>query len=717
MSRIGLTVLVAFATAPVAAIQAASAPAAAGAALERCRDLRQAAPADALDACAAAAEAGDGAAAREAMFHASEAAQTLGRFDEVQTWLARIAASLPADGAERDRFRLERRAGMLAFRRGEYAAALAAFDRAGRLAERLEPGDRATALNDLGIVQRKLGDYPAALTSLIGSLAIKERLDDPAQLAPALQNIADVYREAGDLDQADTYLQRAVALHAQAGARLKEAHAHESLGLVALARGDAEAAGRAFAEAARIFAEAQAAPDQLRVLLRQGELDAAAGAREALAARLAAADALIAQFGGEAPLGHARLAAEADVLAGRIRAGADRLAAALAVHEDTVTPERQQALARLATWYESLGDWARAYAAQRQAFELRHALDERQRSETLDRLRIRHGVAEREREIAVLALDGARQQVALEQARRTRDLLFAGAVLLVLALWALHRRRVWRLRVDAERRRAALERELAQFRAAAERLRADRRRLRLALERTGEPMLLVDTAGQVYLANRAARALLGRPAEAAADESTALADWIGAAQAAQVAQWSARSDEAAAPPPAGGAGVWLLPLALEEELIVLGLSTSPGPRPDTRDVLDDLVEAHVRDEAPPPVTPAEPAARPAAGPVPEAFRAALVALMREVVDLWESTTRRTRVELAEASGVWRITIDDGRLRVRTMERYLTMERVPDRPRWREVLRTAYFVVADCPLDAAQRERLRGLIDAVKALAP
>ncbi|HUD40421.1 MAG TPA: tetratricopeptide repeat protein [Dokdonella sp.] len=705
--RIGLAVLFAFATAPAAA----------GAALERCRDLRQAAPADALAACTAAAAATDGAAAREAMFHASEAAQTLGRFDEVEAWLARIAATLPAGGAERDRFRLERRVGMLAFRRGEYAAALAAFDRAGRLAERLDPADRATALNDLGIVQRKLGDYPSALSSLIDSLAIKERLGDPAQLAPALQNIADVYREAGDLDQADTYLQRAIALHAQAGARLKEAHAHESLGLVALARGDAAAAGRAFAEAQAIFAEAQAAPDQLRVLLRQGELDAAAGAGEALTRRLAAAGALIARLGGETPLGYVRLSAEADVLTGRVRAGADRLATALAAQGEAITDERQQALVRLAAWYESLGDWARAYAAQRQAFELRHALDERQRSETLDRLRIRHGVAEREREIAVLALDGARQQVALEQARRARHLLLAGAGLVVLALWALHRRRVWRLRVDAERRRTALERELAQFRAAADRLRADRRRLRLALERTGEPMLLVDTAGQVYLANRAARALLGRPPEAAAGESSALADWIGPAQAAQVAQWSAGVDEALAAPAAGAAaGVWLLPLALEEELIVLGLSTSPGPRPDTRDLLDDLVEAHVRDEAPPATTPTEPA-RPPAGPVPEPFRATLVALMREAVDLWESSTRKTRVELAEASGVWRITIDDGRLRVRTMERYLTMERVPDRPRWREVLRTAYFVVAECPLDAAQRERLRGLIDAVKALAP
>lgn len=705
----------------VAAGTATARPASIDATLERCRDLRQPAPAEALKICAEVAEAAEGASAIEAMFHASEAAQTLGHFDETSRWLARIDAALPQHGAERERFRLARRVGMLAFRRGEHAAALAAFERAGRLATGLDAADRATVLNDLGIVRRKLGDYPAALTSLIGSLAIKETLGDAAQLAPALQNIADVYREAGDLDQAETYLRRALDLHARAGARQKQAHAHESLGLIALARGDADAASRAFDQAAAIFAQLQAAPDELRVLLRQGERDAAAGARDALAARLAAAEVLIGRIDGQVPLGYARLAAEADVLGGRVRAGAERLAGALAAQTGSPTPERQQALARLAVWYESLGDWRRALIVQRQAFEAQHRLDERQRSETLDHLRVRHGLVERERELAVLELESARQQTAIAQARRLRLALLAGAALVVLGGWVLHRRRVWRLRLDAERQCTALERELGRFRAAADRLRADRRRLRLALERVGEPMLLVDAAGQVYLANRAARALLGRPLAGSSEESVVLADWIGSAQAAQVGRWLGRVEAGdapvgQAPAPEGVApGVWLLPLALEEELIVLGLSTSPGPRPDTRELLDDLVEAHARDETP--AVPAAPAVRPPGGPASEAFREALVALMRAVVDLWESSTRKTRVELAEASGVWRITIDDGRLRVRTLERYLSMERVPERPRWREVLRTAYFVVAECPLDAAQRDRLRRLIEAVKALAP
>jgi two-component system, sensor histidine kinase ChiS len=61
--------------------------------------------------------------------------------------------------------------------------------------------------------------------------------------------------------------------------------------------------------------------------------------------------------------------------------------------------------------------------------------------------------------------------------------------------------------------------------------------------------------------------------------------------------------------------------------------------------------------------------------------------------------------LAEKSGVWRITIDDGRLRTRTLNRYLDLAALPARPRWREVLRTAYFVLAECALDAGQRDQI------------
>ena len=74
-----------------------------------------------------------------------------------------------------------------------------------------------------------------------------------------------------------------------------------------------------------------------------------------------------------------------------------------------------------------------------------------------------------------------------------------------------------------------------------------------------------------------------------------------------------------------------------------------------------------------------------------------------------------RIELAEASGVWRVTIDDGRLRTRAMDRYLSLETIPERPRWREVLRTAYYVLAECEMDAERRIRLETDIEEVREL--
>jgi hypothetical protein len=94
------------------------------------------------------------------------------------------------------------------------------------------------------------------------------------------------------------------------------------------------------------------------------------------------------------------------------------------------------------------------------------------------------------------------------------------------------------------------------------------------------------------------------------------------------------------------------------------------------------------------------------------FRALLVTLMQLSLDLWERLTRKTRIDLAERSGVWRITIDEGRLRVRAMDRYLSLDTLPEKPRWREVLRTAYFVLAELELSPDQRQQMEALIESV-----
>lgn len=80
------------------------------------------------------------------------------------------------------------------------------------------------------------------------------------------------------------------------------------------------------------------------------------------------------------------------------------------------------------------------------------------------------------------------------------------------------------------------------------------------------------------------------------------------------------------------------------------------------------------------------------------FRESLVALMNMSLEIWQQETELGKVELAEKSGIWKVTIDDGRLRTRALERYLKLERLPKHPRWREVLRTGYFVLGQLPED-------------------
>jgi hypothetical protein len=137
-------------------------------------------------------------------------------------------------------------------------------------------------------------------------------------------------------------------------------------------------------------------------------------------------------------------------------------------------------------------------------------------------------------------------------------------------------------------------------------------------------------------------------------------------------------------------------LDLEEEFGLLVLAREVQPAGDVVAALKPAVESVARPES------------------PDAFRAHLVTLMQASLDLWERMTRKTRIDLAERSGVWRITIDEGRLRVRALDRYLSLDTLPEKPRWREVLRTAYFVLSELEISVQQRRELEILIESVLA---
>jgi PAS domain-containing protein len=97
------------------------------------------------------------------------------------------------------------------------------------------------------------------------------------------------------------------------------------------------------------------------------------------------------------------------------------------------------------------------------------------------------------------------------------------------------------------------------------------------------------------------------------------------------------------------------------------------------------------------------------------YRQQLVTLMRSALHTWEVTTQKTKIELAEESKIWAVSIDDGRLRTRTFDRYLRLEQLPKVPRWREVIRTAYFVLSNPAIEAETRSTLEAELNKTKEI--
>ncbi|UAA37557.1 tetratricopeptide repeat protein [Paraneptunicella aestuarii] len=88
------------------------------------------------------------------------------------------------------------------------------------------------------------------------------------------------------------------------------------------------------------------------------------------------------------------------------------------------------------------------------------------------------------------------------------------------------------------------------------------------------------------------------------------------------------------------------------------------------------------------------------------IRQLMVEIMSLALSIWEQSSGKTRIELAEESKAWKVNIDDGRLRVRTLERYLNIKTLPKKPRWRNIISTAGHVISHCPGDHAQINTLK-----------
>ncbi len=654
-----------------------------------------------------------------------------GDLDDARLALGCAARQLNDKNEDIPRYEWIRRHGVLAYRKQDIAVALGHFECALGMAE--TRGDRkATALQlqNLGSALRRIGDYDGALRNLERGLKIMREDGDPA-VGGMLSNIADVYRKNEDPKEAERNYREAEAAFRSDGNMVEAVHVLNSLGLLALERKDTKTARAMLETALREVQSANHRPYQPSFHGVLAKIALADGDVQRAARHVGDGLAFVREHQLPTPLVLDLQAAEVDSLQGRHEAARHRLESLLRGPLDS-DADRADVLKGLASVYEASGDNAQAFQMLEEALRVQAEDFREQRDSQLGWLRTRFESAENERTIATL-----RQRTLLLWLAVATTL----AVLLALTLFFVRRQQ--RVRIEEAMQRARYEEMLARYRRETDALSEDRDRLQTLFDSRSEALCLLDAEGSLMAANRAACALLGTTREGFA--GTALTTWLKQSDADAVRAALERMEDASmhalsivAPTTEGAAlRVELAPWEHGDGLIVMQLrsestglfAASEAPHATAvrlgapTDEASELLGAHETGDnrSADDTSQSMPAfaaeiALASDDDARAGFRRTLVELMLAAMEAWERSTGQNRIELAERSRIWCINIDDGRLRVRAMDRYMSLSKLPRNPRWRDVLRTAYYVLGQCQLDPAVRDELQRRVDTVLAYA-
>ncbi|WP_407332179.1 response regulator [Enterovibrio sp. 27052020O] len=99
----------------------------------------------------------------------------------------------------------------------------------------------------------------------------------------------------------------------------------------------------------------------------------------------------------------------------------------------------------------------------------------------------------------------------------------------------------------------------------------------------------------------------------------------------------------------------------------------------------------------------------------DVLRETLVKVMLSTLNYWNHATSKSKFDLAEESGLWRVYLDRSTLQTRTLDKYLHVETVPKSPRWRTVINTIDFVLERCSDDSKERQEVVQLRDKLQSL--
>ncbi len=623
---------------------------------------------------------------------------------------------LAGQGTANARHALVRERGNLAYVLDRMPEAKAHLECALSLARASEDQEAiASDTNAIGSTLRRLGDYQGALRAFMRSLDMQRAQGKVS--ASLYNNIADVYRERGDHDDALRYYREARRIFLDDGNRRQSAHALESMAVVEMAKGRPREAAGSLQDALAIYRETGPREYELRAIGRLIQAALAQGDIAAAQRWKASGLAVAASYADPLPAVFQWQVARLDRVTGETEAAVVRLRSALP-NVGEYESDHVELLQELAQAQEALGDRAAALETLRRAHALAQKAAKAKYDTELGWLRTMFETAERDRTIARLEGDNQRRQAEVRQRTLLLWLTVAVAVASMLGGWLVLQRRRQRERLVEAARLARKEEALVRYRRETSALAEDRQLLQALLDSREDAVCLLDAEGVVLAANRAACIALGV-------ESLGL---VGAPLSERLPGGEGDALRAA---------LERMEDATDQQLdLVLGdarrlrARLSQWPQGDGLIVCElsvpanagtiDAPSALAVPEREASMEPGEAVADTAAAEgasmhdsrVREEFRRSLVELMLSSLEAWERATGTGRLELAEKSRIWRVAVDDGRVRARAMERYLGLARLPQNPRWRDVVRTGYYVLEHCAMEPEVRERLQRQVDAV-----
>ena len=98
------------------------------------------------------------------------------------------------------------------------------------------------------------------------------------------------------------------------------------------------------------------------------------------------------------------------------------------------------------------------------------------------------------------------------------------------------------------------------------------------------------------------------------------------------------------------------------------------------------------------------------------LRQQAVSVMNLSLVIWKNELDKSKLALAEQSGIWPVYIDKSTPTTRTLDKYLSLEHCPKNPRSKRVIDTAEFVLHQLPYDCVTaQERLQTSLDFYRTL--